>query len=324
MNEQKSIAKEYGVLQILVGVVLICVAIGIANAANENAEGYCSLTASKVFNACKFEAKEDAKVGIANCLNITDADEREACEMEVSLALDEDWESCGDVNQARLEVCDLVGEARYDPQLDPADFVDPLTIGTSTAVNPYMPLTPGLVKVFQSEGETVTVTVTSETIEIMGITAIIVTDVVEEEGELIEVTDDYYAQDIYGNVWYMGEYVLNYEDDKITDLDGSFLAGVDYAKAGILMKAAPQVGDVFRQEWYLDEAEDVVQILDLNASESVPAVDCDGNCVQTRDWTALEPDSNENKFLLPGYGVILAYDVAEPEIREELVEIIFP
>lgn len=323
MNVSNSIAKDNRTLQTLVAASLISL-LSFNIQASDNHQRYCSSTASKIFKACHYEAREDVKIGSADCLNLSDADERQECRAEVAADFTENRGFCGEVKDARLEVCDLVGEGRYDPQLDPAEFVNPLNIGGTVAPNPYMPLIPGLIKVFKSDDEKVTVTVTERTLEIDGVTAIVVTDVVEEDDELVEVTDDYFAQDIYGNVWYMGEFVLNYEDGQISDLDGSFKAGEDGAKAGILVNAVPQVGDVYRQEWYLDEAEDVVQVLELGAFESVPAVSCEGNCMRTRDWTPLEPGTFENKFSLPGYGVILAYDVDDPDDREALVEINFP
>jgi len=281
---------------------------------------YCSETTSSTFKACRFEAREDLNVDSAKCINVADDSEREICEAAVEEEFTESWNLCGEVKDARQEVCEAIGENRYDPQLDPANFVNPLDI-TWASANPFMPLVPGLVKIFESGDETITVTVTKRTREIMGITAIVVSDIVEEDGELIEVTDDWFAQDMDGNVWYMGEYVLNYEDGVITDLDGSFEAGKDYARAGILVRAVQQVGDIYRQEWFLDEAEDMAEVVDLYASESAPAASCDGDCLQTREWSPLEPDVSEYKFYVPGIGVIVAYEVEEPEVREELVGI---
>ena len=54
-----------------------------------------------------------------------------------------------------------------------------------------------------------------------------------------------------GNVWYCGEAVQDFENGELVSLDGSFKAGVDGAKPGILMKAAPMIGDVYRQEFDL-------------------------------------------------------------------------
>src|SRR5919106_4288266 len=99
----------------------------------------------------------------------------------------------------------------YHPQINPSDFVEAID-------NPYMPFEPGTTLVYEGvsedEKETVTVFVTNRTKEILGITATVVRDVVSVEGEIAEKTFDWYAQDRYGNVWYMGEDSKEYEDGK--------------------------------------------------------------------------------------------------------------
>ena len=64
-------------------------------------------------------------------------------------------------------------------------------------------------------------------------------DIVSIGGKVIEDTHDWYAQDKDGNVWYMGEDVSNYENGVLVDHEGSFEAGVDGAKPGIIMMANP-------------------------------------------------------------------------------------
>lgn len=321
MKPQTTIFGYWPSLSIL---FLLVLALPVTPANAGGSEKFCSNTTSKAFKACRLESREDFNIGQAKCLNVLDQAARGVCETLADEAFLDNRESCREVKQARQEICAMLGEARYDPRIDPALFVDPLTIGTTTAINPYLPLIPGLVKIFEAEDERVTVTVTHATRQIMGVTAIVVSDVVEQDGELVEVTDDWFAQDVFGNVWYLGEHVLNYEDGVIVDLDGSFEAGIDYARAGIVMPGNPEVGAVYRQEWYLDEAEDLAEVISLQASESSDAVDCNGVCLQVREWTPLEADSNEFKFFAPGVGAILAYHTDEPDQREQLVEIIFP
>jgi hypothetical protein len=144
---------------------------------------------------------------------------------------------------------------------------------------------------------------------------------VDEDGEVIEDTFDWYAQDKDGNVWYFGEIALNFEDGQLVDIEGSWTAGVDGAKAGIIMKARPAVGDVYRQEFFLGDAEDMGEVLSVKASASVPApgASCDGDCLLTRDWTPLEPDAEEEKSYAPGIGPILEVN-PETKERVELVE----
>ena len=162
---------------------------------------------------------------------------------------------------------------------------------------------------------------------IEGVTCVVVNDLVEEDGVPIENTDDWYAQDALGNVWYCGEIAKNFEifegDDpeeaELVDIDGSWKAGRDGAQPGIIMLALPQAGDVYRQEVALGEAEDAARVISTTGSAAVPAASCDGDCVVTRDFTPLEPDANERKFYAPGVGLILERDLESGD-RVELVE----
>lgn len=80
---------------------------------------------------------------------------------------------------------------------------------------------------------------TDETKEIQGVTNVVVQDAVMEGGEVVEHTLDWYAQDLQGNAWNMGDIAKNFEDGERMDVAGSWQAGGDGARTGILMKAAP-------------------------------------------------------------------------------------
>ena len=84
------------------------------------------------------------------------------------------------------------------------------------------------------------ITVTDKTKTVAnGIGARVIRDVATENGTPVEITDDWYAQDKDGNVWYLGEAVRNFENGKFVDREGSFEAGVDGAQAGVVMPADP-------------------------------------------------------------------------------------
>ena len=86
-------------------------------------------------------------------------------------------------------------------------------------------------------------------------------DVATEDGTPVEITDDWYAQDKDGNVWYLGEAVRNFENGKFVDREGSFEAGVDGAEPGVVMPADPVPGLSYRQEYYKGEAEDKGEVI---------------------------------------------------------------
>ena len=191
--------------------------------------------------------------------------------------------------------------ATYDANPSPSDFV-------ATVDNPFFPLTPGASWHYEGGGEVVDVVVLGQTKEIMGVSAIVVQDTVTVDGVLLEDTYDWYAQDTAGNVWYLGEDSTSYEGGT-TSKDGSWEWGVDGALPGIVMQASPQVGQTYRQEFYLCEAEDEAEIQALDESVSVAAGDFSG-CLKTREYTRLEPDVNENKYYADGVGLVLEVDIA--------------
>ncbi len=265
---------------------------------------------------------------MARCINSNSPE----CADEIAAAFTNETLECKAINQARIEACDILGGDAYRPDLDPNDFIDPTTITPANA-NPYFPLVRGNTWVYQAGEETVTVTVTDQTKVIEDITVVVVRDVVTINGELIEDTDDWYAQDKDGNIWYMGEISKNYEDGWLDDLEGSWRAGDEAAQPGILLYAQPEnhIGETYRQEFLAGEAEDFTRVIAVDASTSNVNFSCGGNCLQTYENSAFEPVgfedfTPEHKFYLPGIGKIRSFhvnpetgEVAEGEDVEELV-----
>jgi hypothetical protein len=201
--------------------------------------------------------------------------------------------------------------------VEPANFVAAID-------NPYYPLTPGTMMIFEGatdEGsERVETYVTHDTKRILGIDCVVVKDRVLVDGELVEETLDWYAQDKGGNVWYLGEDSREYEDGALVGTKGSWEAGVDGASAGIIMPATPQVGDTYRQEYYAGEAEDMAKVLSLTESAAVPYGSFD-NLLMTEEWTPLEPNLLEHKYYAAGVGLVLEVTVQGGSGRVELVAI---
>ena len=201
--------------------------------------------------------------------------------------------------------------------MDPANF-------TTEIDNPWWPMKPGSRWVYRETdtggaNQKVVVTVKDRTKTIAnGIEARVVHDVVTEDGEFVEVTDDWYAQDKDGNVWYLGEETTEYENGKPVSKSGSFEAGVDGAEAGIIVPAQPEPGMTYRQEYYKGEAEDAASIVSLDQQAEVPA----GHykpVLMTNDTNPLEPKVNEFKFFARGVGPVLAIGVSGGSDREELL-----
>jgi hypothetical protein len=209
------------------------------------------------------------------------------------------------------------------PQFDPANFSSPTEID-----NPFMPLEPGATFTFEGseddEEVVVTIDVLAETRVVAGVTSVVVRDREYVDGMLEEDTLDWFAQDDDGNVWYMGEQVDNYRYDdeglliEITH-DGSWEAGQDVAGtgapaiAGIIMRARPQPGESYRQEYYPGDAEDMGFVVRLDAEVEVDGETICESCLQILDWNPLEPDSLEYKFYRSGTGLVIEQSLTDDE-----------
>ena len=206
----------------------------------------------------------------------------------------------------------------YNPAIDPANF--------STKIdNPLFTLPPGKTLVFESKGEDgvehIEIRIRSETRKIMGVETIVYNDRVLIDGKLHEETNDYLAQDKDGNVWYFGEDVDNYEDGKFKDHHGGWIAGVDGALPGIWIKGTQVAGEVYRQEYYKGEAEDMAKVVATDETVKVPAGEFKG-CTKVYEWTPLEPDSKAHKYYCPGVaGLVLEEELKEKTVRVELISV---
>jgi hypothetical protein len=207
-----------------------------------------------------------------------------------------------------------------DPvNLNPSDFSADIT-------NPYWPMKPGTRWIYRGveQGESpqdIVIVATATTKQLAnGITARVVRDTARSEGQIVEDTVDWYAQDSAGNVWYMGEQTAEFENGKIVSRAGSWEAGKDGALPGIMIPAQPKVGQKYRQEYKRGEAEDNGEVLATSNMVEVKAGRYEGSLV-TMDTSTIEPDVVEFKFYAPNVGPLLALDVSGGAAREELVKI---
>jgi hypothetical protein len=287
-------------------------------AAAQPANDACHKTSIAAQAACEADGKDDRWIAVGNCRNLADAAARQQCIADARDARAEKSQECLDQFDARESLCKAIGEAPYDPVINPANFHSPQE--TAAQPNPFFPLVPGMQWVYVGGGEKDTVTVTSNTRVILGVTTTEVHDVVADEASqtTLEDTLDWFAQDLEGNVWYFGELAQQFENGRLAGLEGSWTGGVESAKPGIIMEATPKVGDVYRQEFALGNAEDAGEVTSTTGVETVPAASCNDHCLVTRDFSPLEPDVEENKYYMSGVGLILEVDPATGE-RNELV-----
>jgi hypothetical protein len=225
----------------------------------------------------------------------------------------------GDENENGASAAAELPEGSEPVELDPASF-------TADIDNRYWPMEPGTrwtYREIDEEGKelVVVVTVSTDTKKLAnGITARVVRDTVTEDGELIEDTVDWYAQDAGGNVWYMGEETAEFEGGKVTTKAGSWEAGVEGALPGIMVPAEPVAGLKYRQEYYAGEAEDNGEVLSVSEQAEVPASHYT-NALLTKDTNALEPKVLEYKLYAPDVGPVLTLGVSGGGGREELMRV---
>jgi len=144
--------------------------------------------------------------------------------------------------------------------------------------------------------------------------------VVSEDGELIEDTFDWYAQDRRGHVWYLGEDTTEFENGKPRSKAGSWEAGRDGAQAGVIMPATPRAGLTYRQEYYEGEAEDKGEGVTVGEDRvQVPFGFFDENVLMTRDLVPTEPTVQELKFYAPNVGPVLSVHTDGAGGRAELL-----
>ena len=286
------------------------------HAASGTTQASCSVSARSVLKSCKERVVADYWLSVGKCQNLSNQSARRKCTLNADGEQLDALEECGDQDEARLTVCGQLGESSYEPRIRPSDFV-------GTVDNPYLPYIAGTTSVYEgqtSDGtERVVVEVTHDTREILGVPCKVVRDRGYLNGELTEDTLDYYAQDSLGNVWYFGEISYEIEAGVIVSVEGSWEAGVNGAYPGIVMPANPMVGDHYRQEFQLGEAEDMGGTLSLDAAITVPFGSFSG-CRQTADTTPISPGSLEHKFYAPGVGLVAEVDPATGS-RTELISV---
>jgi hypothetical protein len=201
-------------------------------------------------------------------------------------------------------------------KLDPADF-------TTEIDNAYWPMRPGSRWVYREtsgdEVQRVVVTVTDRTKTIEGIEARVIHDLVTTpDGEKVEDTFDWYAQDEDGNLWYLGEDTKEYEGGRVVSTEGSWEHGVDGAEAGIIVAAEPKQGLMYREEYYAGEAEDAAEVLSVEGKVQVPYGRFTGAMI-TRNFSGIEPNVEELKFYARGVGPVLELLVSGGAGRTELL-----
>jgi hypothetical protein len=272
----------------------------------------CAMSTQFADQACRLAGQADQALADGMCVNLTDAAAQKQCFNSAKAVLSKSDQACALQLASRNKICQAVGFGPYDPQIDPSAFGRPIT-------NPLLPMIPGTTFTYRVPGGVNTVAVLHATARIDGVDCVEVEDNVIIDGAVEEHTIDYFTQDQAGNVWYFGEATQENKNGQVTSILGSWLAGVNRARPGIIMKAHPTPGQAYRQEFSLGVAEDAAEVISFGNVVSVPFGSF-SNAMKTLEFTGLEPGARENKYYAPGVGNVLVVDLVSGE-HDELISV---
>ena len=218
-----------------------------------------------------------------------------------------------------LATAAIAGATTPPPQeISPNSFVTVID-------NPFFPLSPGTTFLYEGIDEGVPTTtrteVTRETKRILGVNTTVVHDQAFENGVLVEDTFDWYAQDVHGNVWYFGEDTKELDSNgNVISTEGSWQAGVDDARPGIVMLGDPRASERYYQEFARGVAEDVAQVESLQKSLCIQ-YGCFDGMLLTKETTRLEPGIAEHKYYARGVGFVFGARIRGGQEQTWLVRI---
>ncbi len=312
------------------GALLAC--FGTASALGQEAQGrYCTATANTIAQSCRYEGLDDYYKARAICINLSETAERQRCNADAQQARTDGAEQCSEQLAGRLAACQLLGEGRYDPEVEPYQFDANFA---KVTLNPYFPLKIGN-RWEYSGSETVLTEVLNRTKWIDELTCVVVRDRVSKDGKLVEDTDDWYAQALNGDVFYCGEEVKDYETfpgdrpgvPELVSRDGSFKHDRDGDVGGTAFLGRPYAGAAYRQEFSVANAEDMAQVLSVNyrygvnaaLDRNVPArlanlLCAAGDCIVTKESNLNEPGKFAYKYYARGIGFFLETKLDNDEV----------
>lgn len=174
--------------------------------------------------------------------------------------------------------------------------------------NPFFVLDPGYQLIYEGmEGKEfvrLEITVLNETLMVAGVRTRVIREVEYHDSQIVEVSRNYFALcQPTNSAVYFGEDVDIYEDGEIVSHDGSWKAGEDGARPGLIMPGTTLLGARYYQEVAPDVALDRAEIVSVDAVVETPA-GIFHDCLQTEETTPLEPNAKEIKLYAPGVGLV--------------------
>jgi hypothetical protein len=165
-------------------------------------------------------------------------------------------------------------------------------------------LEPGYRLTLQDGDERLVITVLDETKVVDGVETRVVEERESKRDALVEVSRNYYAISKRTNsVYYFGEDTDIYKDGKVVKHEGSWLAGVNGARFGLMMPGTPLVGGRYYEEIAPGVAMDRGQVASVAETMTVPAGSFT-NVLRVEETTPLERGEHEYKLYAPGVGLL--------------------
>lgn len=207
-----------------------------------------------------------------------------------------------------LALCLLVVPARAAEKIFADHFPVPAQEWTSTGGNDYIRLEPGYTLVLEGKEDgkktVLTITVLDQTQMVAGVETRVVEERETQNGQLVELSRNFFAATKSAkDVYYLGEDVDIYQNGKVTGHEGSWRAGENGAKYGLMMPGSVRVGATYYQEQAGKIANDRAEIVSIDETLETPAGKFI-NCVKTEETTPLEPGKKEYKLYAPGVGLV--------------------
>ena len=197
--------------------------------------------------------------------------------------------------------------------------------------NRWLPLKPGTQLVYEGsaidDGERISrrvvTTVTNLSKVIDGVRTLVISDRDYTAGQLSEPELAFFAQDNAGNVWLVGEYPEEYEDGEF-DKAPAWISGQKGARAGITMKAEPQLGTPDYAQGFAPppvDFTDRARVYKTHQKTCTP-VECYENVLVTEEFNPTEPGASQLKYYASGVGNVRVGWRGEKEEEKETLELV--
>jgi hypothetical protein len=266
-------------------------------------------------------AEPEEALPISNPLSLTTPEDEDLSTEEATVAPEAGGENLEEATPPPQATPEPASVAEFR-DLEPTRFTDSTTID-----NPWMPLTPGTRWVHEGtalddEGNTVgrriEFTVTDLTKEIAGVKTVVVWIVDYDDDGVVEKELAFYAQDQDGDVWYLGEYPEEFEDGEFVKAS-PWIHGIEDARAGIKMLAAPEVGlPTYYQGWGPAVSWSDYSQIDQMGQETCVPVDCYTNVLVIAESSLGETDAYQLKYYASDIGEVRVGWRGEDLTHEEL------